>query len=92
MILQLEDKKHGLGNLRVSTYTYPIFNEFKTTFWIIIIILTIFLGLCALLCLLDLLGLLELLGLHVALPVLVDLFDLVGLLKIGQILLHLVTA
>ena len=38
---------------------------------------------------LHLLGLLELLGLHVVLPVLLDLFDLLGLLKI---LLHWVPA
>ena len=29
MILQLQAKVHGLGNLGVSTYTYPIFSEFK---------------------------------------------------------------
>ena len=29
MILQLQAKVHGLGNLGVSTYTYSIFSEFK---------------------------------------------------------------
>ena len=29
MILQLQAKVHGLGNLGVSTCTYPIFSEFK---------------------------------------------------------------
>ena len=29
MILQLQAKVHGLGNLGVLTYTYPIFSEFK---------------------------------------------------------------
>ena len=32
MILQLQAKVHGLGNLGVSTCTYPIFSEFKATF------------------------------------------------------------
>ena len=34
MILQLQANVHGLGNLRVLSCTYPIFNEFKETFWI----------------------------------------------------------
>ena len=38
MILQLQAKVHGLGNLRVLTYTYPIFSRFEATFFIIIII------------------------------------------------------
>ena len=29
MILQLQAKVHGLENLGVSTFTYPIFSEFK---------------------------------------------------------------
>ena len=32
MILQLQAKVHGMGNLGVSTCTYPIFSKFKTTF------------------------------------------------------------
>ena len=32
MILQMQAKVHGLGNLRVLTYTYPIFSRFKATF------------------------------------------------------------
>ena len=39
MILQLQAKEHGLGNLGVLTCTYPIFSEFKATFWIIILII-----------------------------------------------------
>ena len=39
MILQLQAKVHGLGNLGVSTCTYPIFSEFKANFWIIILLL-----------------------------------------------------
>ena len=35
MILQLQAKVHGLGYLGVSTSTYPIFSEFKATFWIL---------------------------------------------------------
>ena len=37
MILQLQAKVHGLGNLGVSTYTYPILSDFKATFILIII-------------------------------------------------------
>ena len=37
MILQLQAKVHGLGYLGVSTYTYPILNDFKATFSLIII-------------------------------------------------------
>ena len=33
MILQLQAKVHGLGNLGVSTYTYLSLSEFKATFW-----------------------------------------------------------
>ena len=36
MILQLQAKVHGLGNLGVSTCTYPNLNDFKATFRIII--------------------------------------------------------
>ena len=32
MILQLQAKVHGLGNLGVSTYTYLSLSEFKATF------------------------------------------------------------
>ena len=35
MILQLQAKVHGLGNLRVLTYTYLSLSDFKATFWII---------------------------------------------------------
>ena len=35
MILQMQAKVHGLENLRVTTYTYPIFSRFKETFWIL---------------------------------------------------------
>ena len=39
MILQLQAKVHGLGNLRVLTCTNPTLSDFKATFWIILIIL-----------------------------------------------------
>ena len=39
MILQLQAKEHGLENLGVLTCTYPIFSEFKATFWILIILI-----------------------------------------------------
>ena len=35
MILQLQAKVHGLGNLGVSTCTYPTLSDFKATFWIL---------------------------------------------------------
>ena len=35
MILQLQAKVHGLGDLGVLTYTYPNLSDFKATFWII---------------------------------------------------------
>ena len=35
MILQLQAKVHGLGNLGVSTCTYPNLSDFKATFWIL---------------------------------------------------------
>ena len=35
MILELQAKVHGLGNLGVSTYTYSILSEFKATFRIL---------------------------------------------------------
>ena len=35
MILQMQAKVHGLGNLGVSTYTYPTLSDFKATFWIL---------------------------------------------------------
>ena len=34
MILQLQAKVHGLGNLGVSTCTYASLSDFKATFWI----------------------------------------------------------
>ena len=36
MILQLQAKVHGLGNLGVLTCTYPNLSDFKATFRIII--------------------------------------------------------
>ena len=36
MILQLQAKVHGLGNLGVLIYTYPNLSDFKATFRIII--------------------------------------------------------
>ena len=39
MILQLQAQEHGLGNLGVSTYTYPNFSKFKATFWILLILI-----------------------------------------------------
>ena len=38
MILQMQAKVHGLGNLGVSTCTYPILSKFKATFRILILI------------------------------------------------------
>ena len=35
MILQMQAKVHGLGNLGVSTYTYLSLSEFKATFCLI---------------------------------------------------------
>ena len=35
MILQLQAKVHGLGNLGVSTCTYPNLSDFKATFRIL---------------------------------------------------------
>ena len=39
MILQMQAKVHGLGNLGVSTYTYPTLSDFKATFWILLILI-----------------------------------------------------
>ena len=41
MILQLQAKVHGLGNLGVLSCTHPNLNDFKATFWIIRIIILI---------------------------------------------------
>ena len=35
MILQMQAKVHGLGNLGVLTYTYPILSWFEATFCLI---------------------------------------------------------
>ena len=39
MILQLQAKVHGVGDLGVLTYTYPNLSDFKATFWILLIII-----------------------------------------------------
>ena len=41
MILQMQAKVHGLGNVAVLTYTYPILSWFEATFAILIIIIII---------------------------------------------------
>ena len=34
MTFYMHKKVHGLGIYILSTYTYPIFSDFKATFWI----------------------------------------------------------